>query len=203
MPAIWMPHTLPACVAYGIECMPWWRTEIVTMQDGREDPNITWAQSRHEYDLEFVTSSNSDYLAAKSHFNMARGKGKKWPFKDPADFNVPQSLGVIVETEEGYRVAKRYGTGSDAYDRLITRPVSPVLYEGSSVAVGMTIDPDTGILEGVDSDGIDPLDFSWECDLFWVPVRYDVDKFPTKITNRIGAEFFIQVSGLPLVEAKE
>lgn len=202
MAAEWMPDELPQCVHYGIDCNPVWRVDLATLTDGRESPNLVWSQARHEYSLDFHTKNPVEYTAAKSHFMKARAQFKKWPFRDPLDFEVARDEGVVVETVQGYRIAKRYGSGSEAYDRTISRPTGAVLYEGDSVALGITINPENGYLVGVGSDGIDVGDFSWSGE-FFVPVRYDIDRFPSKVTNRTGEGFFVDVSGIQVVEVRE
>lgn len=206
MPAIWMPEELPACISYGIDCMPWWAVDLITLSDGTEEPNTTWSQSRHEYNLDFISKNPADYLTAKSHFMRARGKFKKWPLQDPTDYWCDEIDGVVMEDDDGnYRIYKRYGEdGADAYFRKITRPVNPVLYNNGVVETAVSIDPDTGIIEGVESAGLDVENLSWECALFWVPVRYDIDRYPSKVTSRSKDDgYIISVSGVSLVEVKE
>lgn len=202
MAAEWMPLVLPRCVKYGIDVNPWWSVDLVSLTDGRESPNLVWSQARHEYTLNFDTSSSDEYAQAKAHFMEARGKFKKWPFTDPLDFEVSRLEGVIVEVSDGYRIAKRYGAGSGSYDRIISRPISPILYEGDSVASGVTINPDNGYLVGAESSGVDVEDFSWAGE-FYVPVRYDIDRFPSKVTNRTERGFFVSVDGIVVVEVRE
>jgi len=201
MAAPWMPRQLPSCVRYGMEVMPGWRVDISTQSDGHESPNITWAESRHEYVLAFSTKNPVEYHAAKSHFNEARGMLKTWPLIDPLDHTVSLTEGVFSETPSGIQARKRYGEDGDVYDRKITRPFSALVYENDVLAVGVTIDPDTGLLVGADS-GSDPADFTWEGQ-FYVPVRYNIERFPGTVSNRTGQGFFVECSGIEVVERKE
>lgn len=201
MAAEWMPRELPQCLHYGIDVNPWWAVDMVSLTDGRESPNLVWSQARHEYSLSLHTSNPQEYTEAKSHFMEARGKFKKWPLKDPLDHTVEDGEGVVVETTSGYRLAKRYGTGSGAYYRQISRPINPILSEGSS-ASSLTIDLDTGYLSGYDSAGIDVSEFSWVGE-FYVPVRYDIERYPSKVTNKTSEGFFVMVDGVAVVEVRE
>ncbi len=201
MAAEWMPLGLPQCVRYGIDVNPMWRVDVVSLTDGRESPNLVWSQARHEYSLSVHTTSPDEYAAAKAHFMEARGMLKAWPFRDPLDHACVVAEGAVVAAPGGWRIAKRYGTGAGAYLRTISRPVAPVLYDGASVAVGITIDTQTGMLVGA-GGGFDPATYTWAGE-FRVPVRYDVDKFPSRVTNRTSEGFFVMVEGINVVEVRE
>ena len=201
MAAEWMPKELPLCMHYGMDVNPWWSVDLVSLTDGRESPNLVWSQARHEYSLSLHTTNPQDYTKAKSHFMEARGKFKKWPLRDPLDHEVLAGEGVVVETSTGYRLAKKYGTGAGAYYRQISRPISPVLLDEGS-ASSLSIDLTTGYLSGYGSDGIDVADFTWTGE-FYVPVRYDIDRYPSKVTNRTGEGFFVDVDGITVVEVRE
>lgn len=196
-----MPHQLPACVNYGIEAGPGWDVDMLTLSDGSESPNTTWAESRHEYTLSFHTKNPVEYHAAKSHFNMARAMLKTWPFIDPLDYTVSITEGVFSEGPSGIQARKRYGSGGDIYDRKITRPFAATVYENDVLAPSLGIDPDTGLLIGADSNS-DAADFTWQGQ-FYVPVRYGISKFPGRASNRTSEGFFVECDGIEVVERKE
>lgn len=196
-----MPDQLPSCIEYGIDVMPWWHVDMISLSDGRESPNLQWSQSRHEYELSFHSTNPVDYHAAKAHYNKARGMLKVWPFIDPLDNTVDLSEGRAIEVASGYQAVKRYGSGADQYDRRITRPFDAAVYESGVLAPGITIDPDTGLFVGLGS-GVDPSLISW-AGRFYVPVRYDIDRLPGTISSRTGEGYFVQSSGIRIVEVKE
>ena len=202
MAAPWMPREMPRDVRYGIDIDPWWQVDIATLPDGRESPNLLWSQARHNYTLSVHTDSPETYMLAKGHFMQARGRLAHWPFKDPMDHAATHADGVVVAAPGGYRLAKRYGEGSDPHLRTISRPVGVVVHQLGAPAVGITINASTGYLVGV--SGSPALsEFTWAGE-FRVPVRYDIERFPSRVTNRKrDGDYWVEVDGIQIVEVRE
>jgi uncharacterized protein (TIGR02217 family) len=131
----------PDCIAFGAQSDPMWSTEVVANQAGFERANQNWSQTRHAYDVSFAVRDNTDYLLVRTHFHQVRGRAKSFPFKDFLDHQVAQAEGVLTLVDGAvnvFQLHKRYGSGSEAFDRKITRPMGapvPVVYRGGVPAV--------------------------------------------------------------------
>ncbi len=201
----------PSKIAFGARSEPEWFTTVVSTFNGFELTNQNWQNVRHTYDVSFAVRTATDYQTVRNHFHMARGRAKKFLFRDPLDNSCTLAQGpcpVDPGVSEGWLLVKRYGTAPDHYDRRITRPVSGTvkIYRDRSsvvtdVTASATIDYTTGkftITGHVNGDV-----YGWEGD-FLVPCRYDTDRLPTMVVNRNSpTELLVQCDSIIIVEVRE
>ena len=203
----------PERIAFGARSEPGWFTDMSASGSGRESANQRWEHTRHFYDVSLAVRTADDYALVRSHFHTVRGRGKGFLFKDPLDFSATSADGVSDEADsvtDGWQLLKRYGSGADAYDRRITRPVSGTLtiYRTrsavtSDVTGSSTIDYADGTFT-VSGDTVGDV-YTWAGE-FRVPCRYDVDRLPSVIVNKepgLDGQLFVQCDSIPLVEVRE
>lgn len=205
----WITTEFPRRIAMGMLCEPSWSVSVASLNNGDEQRNLNWTQTRHTYDASLAVRNETDYADVLKHFHMARGRFHTFPLKDPVDYRVQQSQGVIRLDQDDSpstpQLYKQYGTGTYAYYRRITRPKQGTLTlvsGGSPLTEGVdyTIDYDTGaVTTGVAIAGI-----TWTGE-FYVPCRYDMDKLPSRVVDRNGShgELLIEASSIILVEVRE
>lgn len=206
----------PPRIALGAQRRPGWKTGVVQTASGREVTDQQWSRARHRFDVSFAVRTATDYADVLDHFHSVRGRAKSFPFKDALDFRVEASRGVLLDDGEspttGYQLAKRYGAGSDKYERAITRPKSGTaavyrLRSGTTtdITASCTISYTTGLVQiagGVFLPG-DTLSWSGQ---FWVPCRYDTDELPAVTVNRNPGpegELLVQCDSIPVCEVRE
>jgi uncharacterized protein (TIGR02217 family) len=203
----------PERIAFGARSEPGWLTELAVTSAGWESTNQRWAHTRHAYDVSLAVRTADDYALVRAHFHKVRGRAKGFLFKDPLDFSATVDDGVTDiadQSSDGWQLFKRYDSGTDAYDRRITRPVSGSLaiwrtrgMSTTNVTGSCSIDHDTGIFS-VSGDAPGDV-YTWSGQ-FRVPCRYDVDRLPTVIVNKqpgADGQLFVQCDAIPLVEVRE
>jgi len=200
----WIDAEFPPRLAFGIECNPEWATTVITTIGGRESRLLAWADARHSFDASFAVRTLDDHALIRAHFHQARGRTHSWPLLDPTDHaaTITEGFAEATGTANQYQLVKRYGSGSYAYDRKITRPFGVALYKSGVLQTpgsGYTINEDTGVVT-ITSTTASALTWSGQ---FYVPCRYDTNKLPTRVVNRNGEDLLIESGGIPIVEVKE
>lgn len=202
---MFMPHQLPECVQFGAERSPWWPVDVSMTADGSESRNLNWLYARHEFDIGYGVKTREDFKAVNDHWHMARGKWRTWAMKDFLDYEVLPDEGVFVAIGGGqYQMFKRYGTGAETYMRKITRPMDGAIVLLNDVAdPTFTVDYETGRVTASDSPGPSVETMTWTGG-FYNHVRYDIDRLPASIVDRLnGEDYLVRVTGIRVVEVKE
>jgi uncharacterized protein (TIGR02217 family) len=211
---VYVDIPFPDCIAMGAQSDPTWSTSLAATIGGTEYANQNWADARHAYDVSFAVRNATDYLLIREHFHQVRGRAKSFPFKDFLDFEVTQAQGLLaddaIDPTGDYQMYRRYGSGADAYDRKITRPVSGTItvYRTRSstttdATADATIDHTTGLVTMANHLGGDVYAWAGE---FRVPCRYDTDRLPGVAINRepgIDGDLLVRCDSIPLVEVRE
>lgn len=199
----------PDCIAFGAQSDPMWSTTVVVVQSGHEITNQNWEDVRHAFDISFAIRTRSDYMLVREHFHQVRGRAKSFPFKDFIDFETVQANGFLlddgVSPSGDYQMYRRYGSGSDAYDRKITRPVTWQIFRTRSAVVtnvtgASTVDDETGLVTITGHVGGDTYNWSGT---FNVPCRYDTDRLPAVAVNKGQGELLIDCPSIQVVEVRE
>ena len=112
------------------------------LTSGREKRNARFSQSRRHYDAGTGVRSLADLYDMLAFFEARRGSLHAFRFRDPFDMKscrpeeavsaADQVLGTGDGSKARFSLAKTYGEGEDAYQRLIAKPV----LESLRVAVG-------------------------------------------------------------------
>ena len=219
-PMSWIDLEFPPCIAFGALKNPTWLTNVVTNQGGWEKRNQVWSQARQSYDVSLAIRTATDYRQVLDHFHVMRGRLHSFPFLDHLDHEVGQAEGFWGEVTPGtFQAFKRYGTPPEAWDRIITRlkDTTQVWRSGSPASAGSgagqySLNPDTGrivfVADGLDSGGTpiypDEAELQW-AGQFWTPCRYDTDRLPSQIVNRVGGsgDLLVSCESIMLLEVRE
>jgi uncharacterized protein (TIGR02217 family) len=203
----------PTAISFGATGGPERRNEIVTLTSGREKRNARFSQSRHHYDAGTGVRSLRDIHEVLAFFEARRGSLHAFRFRDPFDMKscrpdetpsaLDQRLGIGDGMTARFRLVKTYGTGDDAYQRIIATPDAPTL----TVAVNGTplmppgdfhFDMQTGEVV-FEAAAFPPagsaITAGYEFD---VPVRFDTDRMSVSLTAFKAG----QIPTIPLIEVQ-
>ena len=201
----------PLAVSFGATGGPERRNEIIALTSGQEKRNARLSQSRHYYDAGTGLRSLDDLHEVVAFFEARRGSLHAFRFRDPFDMKScrpgeapsaqDQLLGVGDGTTDRFRLVKVYGTGDDAYRRLVMKPLLPSLrvavggIEQFSPA-GFAFDEATGeiVFQAAPGDGL-PVTAGYEFD---VPVRFDTERIAVSLKAFKAG----QIPSIPLVEVQ-
>lgn len=124
----------PADVSFGATGGPERRNEIVALTSGREKRNLRFSQSRRHFDAGTGVRSLADLYEIVAFFEARRGSLHGFRFRDPFDMKscppdgTPGPLDQLIGTGNGsnaeFQLVKTYGDGTDAYVRVISKPVA-------------------------------------------------------------------------------
>lgn len=201
----------PLGVSFGATGGPERRNEIVTLTSGREKRNARFSQSRHYYDAGTGVRSLDDLHEVIDFFEARRGSLHAFRFRDPFDMKscrpdgapsaLDQPIGVGDGATDRFTLVKVYGTGDDAYRRLVMKPrpatlriaVATVEQDAPSA---FSFDTVTGEIvfapEHVPAAGT-VITAGYEFD---VPVRFDTER----LSINLKAFKAGQIPSIPLVE---
>jgi len=201
----------PASLSFGSLGGPERRTEIVTLANGFEERNTPWSHSRRRYDAGLGLRSLDDVETLVAFFEARRGQLYGFRWKDWSDFKsclpsgevtaFDQIIGMGDGVTTVFALAKRYASGSHAYQRPIAKPVAGTVrigIEGDPQQEGLDyeVDTTTGLITfGVAPDVRADVTAGFE---FEVPVRFDTDRIQTSVASfRAG-----DVPAVPVVEVR-
>lgn len=207
----------PLTASFGHQLGPEFQTSVVRTNSGAESRNQNWAQPLQRGKVSFDARSAPNIAAVRKWIYILAGRGNGFRIRDAADYSVPDAAGygvlMLVETTSSggeYQLFKRYelpqinGTGSEWFDRKITKPEGDTfaLYDG----VTLKATPGDYVLDA--TTGLVTLLFAPAGVLSWtgrfhVAVRFDGDHNPIEIIDRNLAEGYIQgTSDLSIVELR-
>lgn len=187
----------PPGIGFGATGGPERINEIVLLSSGRERRNARLSQSRRRYDAGTGIRSAEDLYDLVAFFEARRGSLHGFRFRDPFDMKscrpsaavgpADQAIGTGDGVETRFQLAKRYGSGDDAFLRAITKPVAGAV----RVAVGgiekaspsaFDVDHLTGIVtfaSGHAPGAGETVTAGFEFD---VPVRFDCEHLSASLT---------------------
>lgn len=201
----------PLAVSFGATGGPERRNEIVSLTSGREKRNARFSQSRHHYDAGTGVRSLEDLHDVLVFFEARRGSLHAFRFHDPFDMKScrpeatpspgDQLLGYGDGTKSRFKLIKRYGTGDDAYLRLVSRPLAATLRVAIDAAelsapAGFSFDDTSGeiVFAAAPPNGA-AVTAGYEFD---VPVRFDSDRMSVSLTGFKAG----QIPSIPLIEVQ-
>lgn len=186
----------PDAVAFGFTGGPRFSTSITAVLSGAEQRNANWSRSRGKWsvDQRVKKQSVTDLLVA--HFYVVNGSAIGFRFKDWADYTaVTGSTGVLIPIAGAtYQLYKRYTRGSLTYDRIITKPVTGVVFAGAGT---YSLDTTTGIMTVV--SGVASTGWTGEFD---VPVRFTKDELDIEAVDMSDEPVFTW-SGIEVEEIRD
>lgn len=124
----------PISIGREASVVPAFSTQTVESLSGHERRSTDWADARLSFDAGPGVRSEADLATLIEFFRARRGAARGFRFSDLLDHQsapqgqavsaIDQALGVGDGAASEFRLAKYYGTGADAQQRLITRPVA-------------------------------------------------------------------------------
>jgi uncharacterized protein (TIGR02217 family) len=181
------------------------RTEIVTLNSGREERNAVWRDSRRRWDAAPGVRSQADLARLVAFFEARLGRLHAFRFTDPFDHGsagpgaAPGPLDQVIGTGDGvstrFQLRKAYGDGAGRWDRLITLPqTDSVRVALGGVETPVSIEPSGEIVfDAPPPDGA-LITAGYRFD---VPTRFDVDALEASLET--GAAL---IASIPLVEVR-
>jgi uncharacterized protein (TIGR02217 family) len=203
----------PVAVSFGATGGPERRNEIVEMTSGCERRNARFSQSRRHYDAGTGVRSLEDLYDVLAFFETRRGSLSAFRFRDPFDMKscrpgetpmpFDQSIGVGDGSRARFQLIKTYGSGDDAYQREILKPVVStvrVAVNGSERTrpAGFTIDAVTGEIV-FPAGGIPAANAAITAGYeFDVPVRFNAERLEVSLTAFKAGH----IPSIPLIEVQ-
>lgn len=198
-----LPLGLDAAVA------PEFSTSVTITASGHERRNALWSDARLRFDVGPGVRSEADLGTLIAFFRARRGQARGFRLRDPADFSsrgmtgAPTPTDQLLATGDGlaatFALVKRYGTGSEAQVRPITRPIAVsvrVALGVGEVLTGWTLEPAGVIRFAVaPSVGVEVRAGF----LFDVPVRFAEDRLDISGAGIAAGE----APSVPLLEIRE
>lgn len=196
---------LPVDVEQGAQGGPAFKTTILPLSSGFEQRNIDWERQRGDWDVSYGIRTKSDLDEIVEFFHVRRGRAYGFRFKDWSDFEITaQAIGTGDGSNAAFQVFKRYTSGSDVFDRRITRLVTGTLSVFvnavlKTVTTHYTVNLETGLITFTGGN-IPTLGQIVSVTVeFDIPVRFDIDKLNVKM----HWEEAMEIPSIPILELKE
>lgn len=124
----------PLAIGRETSVTPAFSTQIVESLSGHERRSSDWADARLRFDAGPGVRSEADIATLVAFFRARRGAARGFRFADPFDYQsapwgeevsaIDQRLGTGDGATSRFALAKYYGDGDEAQQRLVTRPVA-------------------------------------------------------------------------------
>ena len=198
-----LPLGLDAAVA------PEFSTSVTITASGHERRNALWSDARLRFDVGPGVRSEADLGTLIAFFRARRGQARGFRLRDPTDFSSAamtgtpapgdQLLGIGDGLRASFVLVKRYGSGSEAQVRPITRPVAAsvrVALGASEALTGWTLEPGGAIRFAVAPPAGTEVRAGFRFD---VPVRFGEDRLDISGAGIAAGE----APSVPLLEIRE
>ncbi|WP_427025904.1 phage distal tail protein, Rcc01695 family [Aureimonas ureilytica] len=207
MVASFSEERFPLSVAFGTSGGPERRTDIVRLSTGYENRNQRTRHSWRRYDAGSGVKSLADLIRVLDFFEARRGRLVGFRFRDPFDAasarwgQAATALDQLLGTGDGetrsFQLAKRYGTGEDAYVRPIRKPVAgTVRLAVDGVAAKASVEATSGLVTFASPPPPGSrITAGFEFD---VPVRFDIDHLALNVAAFEAGD----IPTIPLVEIR-
>lgn len=153
------------------------KTDIVTMNSGRERRNAAWAFKKMQFTASYAMLDAASQLEVMSAFYAANAQLLLFRFRDFGDNTVsgsPLDTSKVIGTTYDAQLTKRYNFGPVAYaDRQIQAVTSCVVLDHLSAVVPGVFDTQLGIFNPSDPWGSGQYTWSGTFDLW---VRFNSDE---------------------------
>lgn len=192
----------PERIAYGALGGPAFATAIASTVSGREARNAEWSYPLHQWDVSQGLRSAADYDVLRAFFMSVRGRLHGWRFKDWSDYQATVSQGFVTGiTGTTFQLIKRYTSGAQTLDRVITKPVATTVQAYiSGTPTASTLDTATGVL--TIGSAPDPATVTWAGE-FDVPMRFDTDALSARLVARNAQGLLHEWSSIPIRETRD
>lgn len=201
----------PSSLSIGSTRGPERRTEIVTLNNGFEERNSPWRQSRRRYDAGVAMRSVDDLETVIAFFEARQGQLYGFRWKDWSDFKscpvsvTPSATDQELGTGDGvstiFQLGKTYRSGPHSHRRDIRKPLTGSVVigvDGVSQLAGsdFSVDHATGEVTFMiaPADGA-VLTAGYEFD---VPVRFDTDRLEINLASFSAGD----IPNVPIIEVR-
>ena len=203
----------PTSIGFGSSGGPEFLTEVTSLDNGSEQRNSRWAQSKSRYDVAGGIKTFEDLYSVYDFFIARHGKAYSFRFKDILDYgNGSWASGLFVPEWETvtsivagvFQLTKQYGTYPNEFYRNITKPVSGTVrikVNGTELTAPPTspsqfsVDTDTGLVTIHKPPGSGST-ITFTCQ-FDVQVRFDTDFLSLNLSDYLAGRASIPVVGVP------
>lgn len=181
------------------------RTEIVTLNSGREERNAVWRDSRRRWDAAPGVRSQADLARLIAFFEARQGRLHAFRFTDPFDHGsalsgaAPGPLDQVIGTGDGatsrFQLTKTYADAASQWRRLITHPqAGSVRAAIDGLETAFKLESDGWIIfDTPPADGaLITAGFRFD-----VPTRFDADQIEASLEG--GAAL---IASVPLLEVR-
>lgn len=192
----------PTNVSYGSSGGPGFKTTVFTVDSGVTHAVAEWDRLRARYDVTFDHCPQNDMEAVENFFYSMRGSAVGFRYKDWSDYQIVNQNVVVGDgNSKTFQLFKRYRSGAQVFDRIITKPVrsknGTMMMDGVELVLNRDyyLNYTTGVITfnvAPSAGAVGTMDYIE----FDVPVRFDTDSLS------ISAEDFNQfsISSLSLIE---
>lgn len=165
----------PLDIAYGSSGGAEFRTEVVTLGDGKEQRNHRWRYPRERWDVAYGVKTDVQLLALRAFFAARGGRTRGFLFQNHRDHVCADGpIGFCNGTVLEFQLCKSYAdiSGPVVFTRRLTRPKvgTLVVRTNGVVATDYICDYTTGLI----TFGAAPEAGVWvsaSCE-FYVPMRF-------------------------------
>lgn len=181
------------------------RTEIVTLNSGREERNAVWRDSRRRWDAAPGVRSQADLARLIAFFEARQGRLHAFRFTDPFDHSsaltgaAPGPLDQVIGTGDGatsrFQLTKTYGDAASQWRRPITHPQAGSMRAAiDGLETHIELESDGWIIfDTPPADGaLITAGFHFD-----VPTRFDADQIEASLEG--GAAL---IASVPLLEVR-
>lgn len=198
----------PEGISMGATGGPMWATEVIKTVSGKESRIAQWSYPLHQWDVSTGIRNAADFIAVRAFFLTMLGRLHGFRFKDWADYTASHTgdeKGVCTGSGTTFQCVKRYTSGSQTSDRIITKPIlsgfelknsgTPLVY-----TTDYTLNTVTGVITTATSKTAANLTWSGEFD---VPMRFDTDRLQSSIVARRPLDGLLHHwDAIPIVEIR-
>lgn len=201
---------------YGATVQYEFRNNLKETLVGGDYINAQWLYPITKIGFQVSWFFQEDFEYLKAFFNLVKGSANTFLFIDSVDFYATKepydtglgitTQGVVIQNNGIYQLAKRYSLTDETnqvfyVDRPITRPKQDAIavYNSGGTLSNADVNWDTGeFISGGASSA------KWE-GVFYIPVRFENDLFPTKFLVKDVSEDtqLYSIPDLKLIEVKE
>jgi len=188
-----------------------WTTVVTTLKNGAEQRIQLWNDARRRYDAGLGISTLAQLQTTHKHFNGRRGRTRSFPLTDRSLDRVSnEQFGTGDGATAAFQLLLNEGDASNAYNREIYLPktgtlIVKVATVTKTEGVHYNVNYATGVVTftgGNIPSGGQAITWTGE---FFVPVRYDIDEFPSFELFVFNSDGTGLVNGpsIPMIEVRD
>lgn len=125
----------PEGISYGATGGAEYKTDVVVVNSGYEQRNITWDAARSSYDVAHAVTSVPFMKELIKFFRSVKGRAHGFRFKDWSDYEVLATEGLldggVGDGTPTYQLYKKYEAGALNELREIKKPVTATIYRNT------------------------------------------------------------------------